>query len=256
MKILPNYKISPVHIEDIYLREKYWFGIEDEGSVITPNEYFDKYSDISLDIMSGIFYLNWMPIPLLFALFLFIKDKLMFLRFSLAFLVVNLIGFIIYYIYPAAPPWYIKEYGFHFNPGTPGNTGLLHRFDDYFNMKIFTSLYSKSSNVFAAMPSLHSAYPVVVFYYGLKNKVTWLNYFFFLFMFGIWFSAIYTGHHYVQDVLAGIICSIIGITIFEKVLVKRPVFKMALYKYRDAISLLQNKKDDVPIMEELKKKAE
>ncbi len=102
--------------------------------------------------------------------------------FSLTFLFVNLLGFIGYYVYPAAPPWYIQlhagESPIPFIAHTPGNTAGLHRFDAFFNVGIFNGLYSKSSNVFAAMPSLHSAYPLIVFYYGLKNKLGVANLFF------------------------------------------------------------------------------
>ena len=77
-------------------------------------------------------------------------------------------------------------------------------------------MYAKSSNVFAAMPSLHSAYPVVVVYYAFKNKVNLLARFFVvLVMVGIWFGAVYTSHHYILDVLAGIICSIVAIYLFR-----------------------------------------
>jgi len=38
---------------------------------------------------------------------------------------------------------------------------------------------------------------------------------FVVFMLGIWFAAVYSGHHYIIDVLAGILCALIGIAIFE-----------------------------------------
>ena len=41
--------------------------------------------------------------------------------------------------------------------------------DIIFDVNIFSGLYAKSSNVFAAMPSLHSAYPVIVLWL-LKQK--------------------------------------------------------------------------------------
>jgi hypothetical protein len=81
------------------------------------------------------------------------------------------LGFVVYYAYPAAPPWYIQVHGFNFHPLTQGNTAGLARFDKYFNVTIFKSIYSKGSNVFAAMPSLHSSYPVIVVYYGIKNRL-------------------------------------------------------------------------------------
>jgi len=223
MKALPNYMVSPVHIEGIYNAEKSVFGIHSAGKIMTPNEWLLLKSNSFLDIMSGVFYLTWVPVPLMFAAFLFYKNKKQFLYFSFTFLVVNLVGFVIYYSFPAAPPWYVQQYGFAFNPHTPGNTAGLARFDAYFGVHIFKSIYEKSSNVFAAMPSLHSAYPAIVFYYAIKNKLGLANILFGTIMVGVWFAAVYTSHHYVLDVLAGILCAIIGITLFNSLLKARPI---------------------------------
>ncbi|PZF73919.1 phosphatase PAP2 family protein [Taibaiella soli] len=218
MKALPNYAVSPVHIESIYNAEKSVFGIHSAGKILTPNEWLLAKSNSFLDVMSGVFYLTWVPVPLMFAAFLFYKNKRQFLYFSFTFLVVNLVGFVIYYSFPAAPPWYVQAHGFVFNPHTPGNTAGLARFDAYFNVTVFKSIYEKSSNVFAAMPSLHSAYPAIVFYYAMKNKLGLANILFGTIMVGVWFAAVYTSHHYVLDVLAGILCAIVGINLFNALL--------------------------------------
>jgi membrane-associated phospholipid phosphatase len=65
------------------------------------------------------------------------------------------------------------------------------------------------------MPSLHSAYPAIVLYYGLKNKLGWVNIIFAVIAAGIWFAAVYTSHHYILDVLAGILCAATGILSFK-----------------------------------------
>lgn len=213
MKAFPNYHYNTVHIESLYQAEKKLFGIWQDGRLLTPNEYWSLHRYTLLDIAAGIFYLCWVPVPLAFAGFLFFKDRRQFLYFSLSFLLVNLIGFAFYYIYPAAPPWYVQQYGFGFIPGTPGNTAGLAAFDRIFHVEVFKALYAKSSNVFAAMPSLHAAYPLIVLYYGIKNKLGAVNLLFVLVMAGIWFSAVYSGHHYVLDVLAGIACSVTGSTL-------------------------------------------
>ena len=187
MKMFPNYLLNEIHIKELYQTEKSLFGIHDQGLILTPNEYAQQHSTTFLDVLTGFFYINWMPVPLLFAFYLFRKKRMQFLQFALAFLFVNLLGFVLYYLYPAAPPWYVQQYGFDVHFNTPGNTAGLARFDDFFGIKLFHSLYAKSSNVFAAMPSLHSAYPVVVFYFGLKNKLGLITIFFALFMMGIWF---------------------------------------------------------------------
>lgn len=236
MKIFPNYLLNEIHIGDLYQAEKSFFGINDEGTILTPNEYTQKHSVTFLDVLTGLFYINWMPIPLIFAFYLFRKNRMQFLQFALAFLFVNLLGFIVYYAFPAAPPWYVKEYGFDVHYNTPGNTAGLARFDDFFGIKLFHGLYAKSSNVFAAMPSLHSAYPIIVLYFGLKNKLGLINIFFAVFMMGTWFSAVYSGHHYILDVLAGVTCALTGLFLFEKVLLKTKAFNSFLINYKTLIS--------------------
>lgn len=236
MKVFPNYLLNGIHIKELYQTEKALFGIHDNGIIVTPNEFAQAHSATFLDIMSGLFYINWVPIPLLFALYLFRKNRMQFLQFAMAFLFINLIGFAVYYLYPAAPPWYVQQYGFDVHFNTPGNTAGLARFDDFFGIGLFHSLYAKSSNVFAAMPSLHSAYPVVVLYFGLKNRLGLINIFFALFMTGIWFSAVYSGHHYILDVMAGVSCALAGLFIFDKVLLKTSWFKAFLFRYKTLIS--------------------
>lgn len=235
MKAFPNYHYNTVHIESLYQAEKKLFGIWQDGRLLTPNEYWSLHRYTLLDIVAGIFYLCWVPVPLAFAGFLFFKDRRQFLYFSLSFLLVNLIGFAFYYIYPAAPPWYVQQYGFDFIQGTPGNTAGLGAFDRIFHVGIFKALYAKSSNVFAAMPSLHAAYPLIVLYYGIKNRLGAVNLLFVLVMAGIWFSAVYSSHHYVLDVLAGIACSVTGIFLFKWLSEKQPLVKKGLAAFENAI---------------------
>lgn len=235
MKAFPNYNYNTVHIADLYNFEKHLFGINYNGHIITPNEYWRLNGNTFLDIMGGIFYLCWIPVPLAFAAYLFFKDRQQFLYFSFTFVLVNFLGFIIYYLYPAAPPWYVEYHGFTFIPGTHGNTAGLVKFDNYFHAGIFKSIYSKGSNVFAAMPSLHSSYPVIVLYYSLKNRMGLANIFFGIVMLGIWFTAVYASHHYIVDVIAGITCATIGIILFNIMLKQVKIFGIFLQNYQKAI---------------------
>ena len=215
MKAFPNYRYQPVHTEALYLLEKELFGVQYLSAVLTPNEYWLARQTPLLDVATGLFYLTWVPVPLAFAGYLFFRNRPQFYPFALTFLLINLLGFVGYYLYPAAPPWYVQLRGFGVEPFTPGNTAGLGRFDQLVGAPVFAAIYARSSNVFAAMPSLHSAYPVLVLYYGLKNRLGWVNVFFAGLMVGIWFSAVYTSHHYVLDVLAGIGCALTGIVLFN-----------------------------------------
>jgi hypothetical protein len=235
MKAFPNYKFNAVHIADIYNFEKHLFGIQYKGNLLTPNEYWRVNGNTFIDVAAGIFYLCWIPVPLAFAAFLFFKNKRQFLKFSLTFVLVNLLGFVVYYTFPAAPPWYVQYHGLLFHPLTQGNTAGLAKFDAYFNAGIFKSIYAKGSNVFAAMPSLHSSYPVIVLYYGKKNRLGIVNVFFAIVMLGIWFTAVYASHHYVLDVLAGIICAGIGITLFNFILSRSKPLQHFINRYEQVI---------------------
>ncbi|ARK09477.1 phosphatase PAP2 family protein [Fibrella sp. ES10-3-2-2] len=214
MKAFPNYRYTTVHIESLYNLEKQLFGIRDGAALLTPNEYWLRHRTNSLTLVTGLFYLTWVPIPLLFAAYLFVRNRAQFFPFALTFVLVNLLGFVVYYLYPAAPPWYVQLHGFVFHANTPGNTAGLAQFDQLTGLSVFNAIYAKSSNVFAAMPSLHSSYPVIVLYYGLKNRLGAINVGFAVVMVGIWFSAVYTSHHYLLDVLAGVACALTGIVLF------------------------------------------
>jgi len=232
MKAYPNYLVNPVDISSLYHFEQNYFGFTLNGQLLTPNEFFTIYHTTFLDLISGLFYINWVPVPIAFALYLYITNKRQYLDFSLTFLFVNLIGFCIYYIHPAAPPWYVNLYGFDVHFGVPGNTAGLGRFDRLVHIPVFASIYAKNSNVFAALPSLHCAYPVVVLYYGLKNKLGWINWLLGVFMIGIWFSAVYSGHHYITDAISGIICACTGILIYQKILLKSGILRRWITKYK------------------------
>ncbi|PWK78212.1 PAP2 superfamily protein [Mucilaginibacter oryzae] len=236
MKAFPNYNYNPVHIAQLYNAEKHLFGIHFNGKLLTPNEYWLANTQTYIDVISGLFYLCWIPVPLGFAAYLFFKNKKQFLNFSITFVLVNMLGFIVYYAYPAAPPWFVQQHGFHFIPLTMGNTAGLARFDAFFHAEIFKNIYTKGSNVFAAMPSLHSSYPVIVLYYGLKNRLGWVNVFFAIVTVGIWFTAVYASHHYVLDVLAGITTACLGIALFNFSVKKFPAMQQALNSYQRVIS--------------------
>ncbi|MCB0766284.1 MAG: inositol phosphorylceramide synthase [Flavobacteriales bacterium] len=234
MKALPNYTVNTVHIGDLYAAERSLFGIAHQGTVLTPNEHLALRTTPLKDLLAGLFYLCWVPVPLAFAAYLYAKDKVHFLRFALCFLLVNLLGFAVYYLYPAAPPWYVAQHDTAFIAGTPGNTAGLGRFDALTGLPIFHGLYSKSSNVFAAVPSLHAAYLLVAAYWAHRAGLKKARAFFAFIAAGIWWAAVYSGHHYILDVLAGIACAVLGVTLFN-LLLRAPRFAAWITRYRNAI---------------------
>ena len=233
MNLLPNYEVNPVDVAGIYNLEKTLFGINTASGVLTPNEFFALHTFPLADLLAGIFYLCWVPLPVAFGLYLYFSGrKNAYLHFSIVFLLVNLIGFAIYYIHPAAPPWYVALHGFEAVPGTHGEVAGLGAFDRMTGLAIFDGLYARNSNVFAAVPSLHSAYTFVAFIYAVRSRspLAWriaLG----IVTLGIWTTAVYTSHHYLIDVIAGILTSIAGVLLFEQVLMRIPSFSRFIDKY-------------------------
>ncbi len=62
----------------------------------------------------------------------------------------------------------------------------------------------RSPNPVAAMPSLHAAYPWFVLLFAVKFY-GWRGGTFLVYNAMVWFSVIYLGHHWVIDILAGIV---------------------------------------------------
>ncbi|CAF4473876.1 unnamed protein product, partial [Rotaria magnacalcarata] len=58
LRLIPNYTVSTIHIEDIYLIEKKLFGIVKNGHMMTLNEYFQQNHIPLLDVFTGLCYLN------------------------------------------------------------------------------------------------------------------------------------------------------------------------------------------------------
>lgn len=236
MRYYPNYLFNDIDVEGVYRLECMLFGVESPDGIITPCEFFNQNNTPILDFLSGVFYLLWVPLPVVFGLYLFFtgRRRIAF-EFYTAFLIVNIVGFCGYYIHPSSPPWYVINYGFEPVLNTPGNVGGFARFDDLIGFPLFHSIYGKNANVFAAIPSLHSAYNPIALYYACKvwkaDKKTrfgttkpsiigislWIVVLT-LVSVGIWWAAVYSTHHYIIDVILGIITTIVGIALVEGVI--------------------------------------
>lgn len=237
MRLYPNFEVNPIDVKGLYDAEKMLFGISTEGGLLIPGEYFALHNCSLADALAGFFYLCWVPLPMAFGIWLYFKgDKKTYLRFSYAFLLVNLVGFCGYYIHPAAPPWYVMNHGFTPDFSTPGDVAGLGRFDELTGLPIFHSIYAKNSNIFAAVPSLHAAYMLIATIYAMVSKQRWgVTVVFAFITCGIWWTAVYSGHHYIIDVLLGILTAFIGVLLLERAILRVPVVKQIGRKYLAAI---------------------
>jgi inositol phosphorylceramide synthase catalytic subunit len=193
-----------VHTAEPYLLERAWFGVGGR----TLNEIFQERHWAVLDVACGFGYLVYVAEYIILAMILFAQGRSGRAEtFALCFLLVNLMGWITYFAYPAAPPWYIMQYGLgpaqmDVHPAA----AAAHRFDVLLGTHVFDRLYGRGFATFGAIPSLHVAYPFIAAILAFRMpELRWARLpaiFFFLL---ICLSAVYLQHHYVIDVLLGVL---------------------------------------------------
>lgn len=192
-----------VHVAAPYLLERRWFGVGGK----TPNEWLDEHRSAALDLACGFAYLVYVGEYVGLALLLFFRRRLGPVRtLALAFLIVNVLGFATYFVYPAAPPWYVARYGLgparmDIHPAAAAAS----RFDELLGTHFFDQMYGRGVDVYGAFPSLHVAYPLIVVWMAFRlRELRWLRAPAALFFLLMCLSAVYLQHHYVIDVLLGI----------------------------------------------------
>lgn len=162
-----------------------------------------------IDVYAANFYTAHFATPLLLGWIFWhtVEDRKMFYRFVYTLTTLNILALVTFMVYPAAPPWYVMKQGLmqpdmSFNYGA-FSAGALINVDNIMRVKFFTTLWDNfNANHFAAIPSLHGAYPIVISLFGYmkfrKKPVLWA-----LYPISTWFSAVYLNQHYVIDLIIG-----------------------------------------------------
>ncbi len=208
MSIMPNHEVSSVHIKDLYDLEVQLFGIYESGTKISLCEWIVPRYNAFLSFILGFSYLLWMPAPMTYGLYLIFRGRKDIPFYAAAYFLTNVIGVLFYYLIPAAPPWYFLHHGAEVDLTVLGSAAGLAEFDKIVGLDIFQGIYSNNSNIFGAIPSLHAAYPLVCLLVARRIGHRGWVVFFGLMSLGTWLAAVYTQHHYVIDVICGIVCAL------------------------------------------------
>lgn len=182
---------ASIHITDLIAYEKALF------NGVIPAAYFQKtLTNLAitpfLSTFFNVFYMSHFLVPVIMAIVLWYRRKEQYWYFIIGLILLTYAGFVTYFLYPAAPPWWATKYGY-----------LL---DQPVTLSTFaypTLVEFAGPNPVAAMPSLHMAYPTYIYLFCLfvwGKKAAWLI---FLPIF-VGLSTLYLGHHYVIDLIAGI----------------------------------------------------
>ena len=81
-------------------------------------------------------------------------------------------------------------------------------------------------------PADSAAYMLIATIYAVVSRQRKTTVVLFAFIcLGIWWTAVYSGHHYIIDVMLGIATTIVGIVLLEKVLLRLPTLQKGLQSY-------------------------
>jgi len=164
--------------------------------------------DVFLDYFCGFFYSLHFILPLVFAFMVWRWRHDNFWKYTTAFAVCNYAALLTFLVYPTAPPYV----------GVAGVTRILLQMDHSLGVPLYRTIFNIiPSDPFAAFPSLHSAYPWLISLYAFKiwKRKAWPV---LVFPFGVWFSAVYLGEHYVIDVIGGIAYATCAFIAIEKLI--------------------------------------
>jgi membrane-associated phospholipid phosphatase len=213
------------HVAGPYAFEKRLFGVPSPDGALTLNEWFGLHLSPVLDFIAGGVYLTFIGVFILLSAYF--TRRIHFdtnpestpshRRWSAravvwSFFVVNVLGFITWFLYPVAPPWYVDIYGLDtIVLDVPMNPARTVRFDALFGTSFFTGWYGAGSNPFGAIPSLHVSYPVLSVVFAMRLRT--FRAFTVVFTSLVGFAAVYLNHHYLIDVLLGVVYGLVAAAI-------------------------------------------
>ena len=108
-------------------------------------------------------------------------------------LLISLLGF---WLYPVLPPRLLPAHFGFFDASHFGGIGPIGK-----------AKAGPMSNAYAAMPSLHAAFPLLGALFALRlwGRRAWPT---LLYTAGVWLSIVYLGEHYIVDIIGGVIFAI------------------------------------------------
>lgn len=172
-----------------------------------PHRWLDDHHTPLLDILAAIPYQFHFIVPLVFAGFLWLRHRPLLAQFAWTYAAMNLAWMLTaLFILPTTPPWYYEQFGLApANYAMSGDAAALLRVDGLLGIPLFENIYRQSAMVFAAFPSMHAAWPTLVALFSRRLIRPWTLVLLWLYTAWVWWAAIYLQHHYVVDIIGGIL---------------------------------------------------
>jgi hypothetical protein len=194
----------------IHVDEKMW-GWLTGGRIPTiwlQQHLYDKHHVRWFEVVASFTYFSHFVMALIVAAVLWMRNRSRWAAFIRRWFTLTALGLATYFLYPAAPPWWAaKHHYLHKIHGHNPVARLSTRGWDAIGLhhagSLLTEAQVQGANQVAAMPSLHSAYAlcVVAFFLPTVRKRWWPLLLCYPLL--MTFALVYSGEHYVTDVLAG-----------------------------------------------------
>jgi membrane-associated phospholipid phosphatase len=121
-------------------------------------------------------------------------------RMMRAFAYLNFAAIAIYLLLPVAPPWWVSLYGTT-RPTAELLTSM--RMSEAMDGRLVTALIRNAAQWFAAVPSLHGAYPVLLALLAVRQRERRLLFGLVVYAAAMWTATVVLNQHYVIDLVAG-----------------------------------------------------
>ena len=142
-----------------------------------------------------------------------------FRRFVPLFVALTFLGYVTYVLYPAMPPWMASSR--HYLPHTVRIVPLVL---DHLHLASGAAVFTggdKFDNNVAAMPSIHAAYPMLICLFFWKGASRGKRVLLLAYPLCMAFTLVYTGEHFVTDIVVGWLYAAVTFSVGSKLLDRR-----------------------------------
>lgn len=169
----------------------------------------NAFSSSWVTLVSTVFYGLHVYLVIAAIILFWFLNKAVYRGYAYSMVLCSYLALITFVVLPTAPPWYAGVAKNLLPSGTSMLPGPLQALQQ--------ALLAIESDKFAAFPSLHGAYATLfaVFSFRLNKKVGLAA---LVIAFGIYFSTIYLGQHYVIDLIGGVVYALGSVVVVDKLL--------------------------------------
>jgi membrane-associated phospholipid phosphatase len=196
-----------LHESDILHAEKWLFGGVNPPLWLQQHLYNPDHVYWYDALITLVYTTHFLATPILAAI-LWLRDRALWLRYISRVVVLAVAGLITYCLFPEAPPWLAARDGLTEPIARLSARGWIWLHAGNLN-SVLARAQDDGSNPVAAMPSLHTAFAVLVaLMIGARLRSRW-RYLLALYPVAMGFTLVYTGEHYVLDLIAGVVYALV-----------------------------------------------